>query len=382
MSHFSVLVLGNNVEEQLAPYHEFECTGVDNEFVQDIDITEKVKEELAKNTVSMYRDPTGELHDKYSNKFYREPTAEEVETIGLAGTGSNGTLSWTSNDWNDGKGYRTMIHFCPEGWQKEEIKNTASLIEFAESWHGLKATTILDLNTEDAHKYGYCLVDQANEVIKIIKRTNPNSKWDYWRIGGRWAGMLKLKPGTTHHSPPNYGWEFKHDGIPVREGKYTDQAKKANIDFIGIKAKARENALKKYDQVHKLINFNQDFITWAEIDKEDIKKAREQYGKQSLIKEWNATAQSATDQELREIFVWDRPDEYTCEREHYAKLAEDAASRTFAIVKDGKWFEKGEMGWWATVSGEKDEETWNSIFWNMINNSPDDTLITVVDCHI
>ncbi len=27
MSHFTVLVVGDNVEEQLAPFHEFECTG-------------------------------------------------------------------------------------------------------------------------------------------------------------------------------------------------------------------------------------------------------------------------------------------------------------------------------------------------------------------
>lgn len=35
MSHFTVLVIGPNYEEQLAPYHEFECTGCDDEYVQD-----------------------------------------------------------------------------------------------------------------------------------------------------------------------------------------------------------------------------------------------------------------------------------------------------------------------------------------------------------
>ena len=29
MSHFLVLVIGDNPEKQLAPYHEFECTVVD-----------------------------------------------------------------------------------------------------------------------------------------------------------------------------------------------------------------------------------------------------------------------------------------------------------------------------------------------------------------
>jgi hypothetical protein len=35
MSHFTVMVIGDNVDEQMAPYHEFECTGDDNEYVQD-----------------------------------------------------------------------------------------------------------------------------------------------------------------------------------------------------------------------------------------------------------------------------------------------------------------------------------------------------------
>ena len=34
MSHFVVYVLGEDVETQLAPYHEFECTGDDNQYVQ------------------------------------------------------------------------------------------------------------------------------------------------------------------------------------------------------------------------------------------------------------------------------------------------------------------------------------------------------------
>jgi hypothetical protein len=43
MSHFTVLVVGDNPEEQLAPYHEFECTGYDDEYIVDFDITDEVK---------------------------------------------------------------------------------------------------------------------------------------------------------------------------------------------------------------------------------------------------------------------------------------------------------------------------------------------------
>jgi hypothetical protein len=32
MSHFTVMVIGNDVDEQLAPFHEFECTGQDDQY--------------------------------------------------------------------------------------------------------------------------------------------------------------------------------------------------------------------------------------------------------------------------------------------------------------------------------------------------------------
>lgn len=46
MSHFTVLVIGDNVERQLAPYHEFECTGTDDEFVVEVDDTAEVRSEF------------------------------------------------------------------------------------------------------------------------------------------------------------------------------------------------------------------------------------------------------------------------------------------------------------------------------------------------
>ena len=36
MSHFAVLVIGPDPERQLAPYHEFECTGMDDEYVDNV----------------------------------------------------------------------------------------------------------------------------------------------------------------------------------------------------------------------------------------------------------------------------------------------------------------------------------------------------------
>lgn len=67
------------------------------------------------------------------------------------------------------------------------------------------------------------------------------------------------------------------------------------------------------------------------------------------------------------------------EKQHIANLSD---VKTFAVVKEGKWYECGEMGWWGIVIGGKDEETWAKEFENLLNELPDETLITIFDCHI
>jgi len=53
----------------------------------------------------------------------------------------------------------------------------------------------------------------------------------------------------------------------------------------------------------------------------------------------------------------------------------------FAILtKDGKWNEKGRMGWWAMVADEK--EDWGDQAKAIIESFDDDDLVVAVDCHI
>src|SRR5690606_13347634 len=58
--------------------------------------------------------------------------------------------------------------------------------------------------------YGYLRLDESGKVTQLVERTNPNKKWDWWVIGGRWSGMLPLKgPGP----------------------KFVNQARKGEVDF-------------------------------------------------------------------------------------------------------------------------------------------------------
>ena len=52
------------------------------------------------------------------------------------------------------------------------------------------------------------------------------------------------------------------------------------------------------------------------------------------------------------------------------------------VTEDGEWREKGEMGWWCSVSNEKPEETWKQQFRDYVKSLDPNCLVTVIDFHI
>lgn len=374
MSHFTVLVVGEDVEKQLAPFHEFECDGVDDEYVQDIDETEESRADYEKWTNSKYKDPEGVLHDPYQDKFYRDFTAEEIQEVGsfkLMGTGGNGKISWTSKDWGDGRGYRAKVRFVPDGWEKVQVptKDSRTFAEFIEDWNGRKPVRSEgEIDLAGDHKYGYVLVDEAGEVIKSIKRTNPRKEWDWYSIGGRWTGFFKLKPGT--------------DGVVGRPGVfggpaepgYADSVLKRDVDFDGMRREFVEKRLAIYRRFHSIVA-GRPVPIWSKIREKhspDIDAARAEYQACSVAQDLNKCRD----------FVFEENEEFDMPEDEFIRRASNAAIATFAVLKDGVWSERGSMGWWGCVSGEKDKQEWHAEYAKLLDGLPDDTRLTLVDCHI
>jgi hypothetical protein len=297
MSHFTVMVMGEEPEKQLAPYHEFECTGVDDEYVQDVDITDEVRGEISKDGKTL------------------------VQALGWYGL-------------------------------EDRIVEHESMVDRA-----------------NGHKYGYAVV-RNGELVKAIDRTNPNKKWDWYQLGGRWTGLLKLRIG--------FDGEAGDHGLMTNRAKpgYVDQARKGAVDFDGMRAEAEAKARDEYRRFHALIGDTPPPRTWAEIRAQhegNIEAARAAYQQQPAIKLLVAD----------DHFRWeDSPERFLCSEDEFAQKARDAAIVTFAIVKDGSWYERGRMGWWACVSNEKERDEWNREFSKLLDGVDDGTLISVFDCHI
>ena len=386
MSHFAVMVIGPNVEQQLAPYHEFECTGTVDQYVQTIDKLGELKDDYETQTRRRMRGPAGELVGAYDDIFYREPTPEEKEEIGpIAGTGSRKGFSYTSKDWGDGLGYRAKVHFVPEGWQEVDIpvKDFMTLVEFIkyqthDDFPILKEWEDTDLHDRDGCKWGWARVNAAGEVIEYTQRTNPNAQWDWWQLGGRYSGWLKLKPGAGVIAEKGRKGLM---GSCMNDGPgWVDSVVKSAIDFDGMREKDGNEAASRWDKAAAAkvaAGFAAD-ATWDSWDTVcerhpgAIDVARDEYHAQPIMK----AVKDALDNPFRGV------DDLLVSREQFIQQARDRAMVTYAVVQDGKWFAKGEMGWWGMSSDDMPEEEWNRKVNELIDGLPDDTLISIVDCHI
>ena len=185
MSHFLVFVIGDDVEKQLAPYHEFECTGRIDEYVKEVNITEKVRADYKATTVDRVVLPDGSREEVYQDRFYRDPTEDEQEKLkNTLGSGVSNGIVYVNKDWGDGKGYRIKVHDPSIGggevvkFPAEEVMTLAQFCAYEYDLEILEKGDNPDF--EGIHKFGWVTVDENGEVVEVIDHTNPNSKWDWW----------------------------------------------------------------------------------------------------------------------------------------------------------------------------------------------------------
>ena len=264
MSHFTVLVVGDNVEKALQPYHEYECTGVKDEFVVWVDKHDEVDEVYKKSDEGEYND----------------------------------------------------IDHCGREY------------------------------------FGY--TDIVNG--RIGTHTNPNAKWDWWQIGGRWAGDLLLKKDIDVNfkiTKPNFSWGWNaEEKAKILEKPVVDSAPKKYIDIEGMEKPMATRAAKQWDEWHSKIK------GLPEGDEAVKKWMQENLGFLVMKKD------------IKRLHDMNREEYIACK----------SIWAPFAVLWAGKWYEKGEMGWFGISINE--DSNWNGQFKELWSEIPDEEIITMVDCHI
>lgn len=218
--------------------------------------------------------------------------------------------------------------------------------------------------------------ENHNGIWVEITIYNPKSKWDWYVLGGRWTGFLKLKEG--------HDGEIGETGIGTEAAKpgYADSTTKGSIDFEGMRKDAADKAGEYYDKVYEIIKDTPQHTSWdvfvekVKANEIEIEIARKQYHEQPRIKALN------TPDARKIVGYFVNADDFNIAKEQYVQNAYNKALSTFAILKDGEWYERGKMGWWGFVSDEMEQNKWDENVSKMLDELSNDTLISIYDCHI
>lgn len=185
---------------------------------------------------------------------------------------------------------------------------------------------------------------------------NPNSKWDWYQIGGRFDGELMLTD------------EGRLNAVNEIKRKYCTD--------IDIKNLREDFHYMRYVNVAPL-KYIQWFIPLSPTEKEKIRRWWEINIYDMPLKEG----------EEKDKYFFYKPEYY---KRRYKDAETDIrvqeAVNFFAVINpDGKWYAPSNMGWWACTDGEpEDELKWDLEFYDRFikPNLDSDLICTVVDCHI
>ena len=277
MSHFAVLVIGDDVEKQLAPYQENNMGDCPAEYLRFNDETDGLLEQYQNGTTKTVVSPSGELLSPYEDRF----------------------LNPDYKTFSEDESNPRWIY--PTGYEIKEVpfnRRYSSFDEFVTQYHGYEE------KDPSTGRYGYW--------------ENPDAKWDWWTIGGRYQGRLQTRWGET-----------------------VDQARAAELDWESMRAKRLADRERWWNEFQ------------AAVKKDPANEGFHRY-------EYGVDADDT--------------------RESYIRKGEEFS--VFAILKNGQWYEKGEMGWWGIVKDEKDQKDWQKTLKELLSDIKPDDLLTIVDCHI
>ena len=377
MSHFTVMVVlpkmptkrNELLEKALQPFHEFECTGTVDEYVKSVDRTEELRERYKTETaILVVERPDGSKVYAFNEEgdyieelqpFYVEVPGEFHKKLVLPD-------GYKEHGDEPLKDYQTFSDYC--------VYNCGPRIGLNES-----------PDIFDRHKWGWTRVGNG-EVLDAVRRTNPNKRWDWWQVGGRWSGKLlaKVAAKATKGRPGIMDSEFNSKGVDI--------CAVGNLDFDAMR---KVSVKTRHDSVFKplekegiayvdAVKVWQEYVDAAEDDRAAW-QATENYGP------YHKWIDNLADDHPVKVFTrgpvgaawgdWGAQIPKTI-RDPLQWIDAAPALTSWAYLQDGEWSEKGEMGWFGMSSNDRDPEEWESEVTKRVESLPADYWVAMVDCHI
>lgn len=247
---------------------------------------------------------------------------------------------------------------------------------------------------------------------------NPQPKWDWYTVGGRWRGYFKLRKYENEQEAwhaahdyaikngaengeaisaadryvarrkdvePTIGAPGSFDNEPVEDGR-ADVLLRGDADLEAMRDEAGELAGELWQRVHAAIDDLPVALSWREMlakhtpegsDTPNLDLARKEYHDQPRVK----ALAGALGNDLG--LFGPSVEDFQVSLEEYVEAARDGSVAPFSWLADGKWHEPGKMGWFGmSTETPMTLRYYRREFNEMIDALPFDTRLTLVDLHI
>ena len=194
--------------------------------------------------------------------------------------------------------------------------------------------------------------------FEIYSTYNQRSKWDWWVIGGRWENFFG----------PTLG----------------DIIKVEDIDWEAERDKISKEAHKQYDEFEKATEGLTLHHTWRELFDNSGPEGRQEARETYRAQEWVKAASSCAN------LLFEVPEDYfkvnAGGRDAFLieKLGSVGVPYSYVDL-DGKWHQKGEMGWFGMSTDDKDQFDWAADYFGYIDKVVKEnpgTRVVSIDFHI
>lgn len=213
---------------------------------------------------------------------------------------------------------------------------------------------------------------------------NPDSKWDWWTIGGRWRGHFRYKPGFAEDvlnadtGPSKSGFGFDP---PTISALHCDGGRKRALDLAGTRDEAEHKARESMAK-WQAVTAGLEGKPWGHFtamagyaESYTIEQARKDYHDQPIVR-------ALQDTDFR---WWDDPiARFSRPLEDVVAEARCKAVPGYALVRrDGTWLAPGRMGWFGMSSDDAAGRlAYQDAASAYIDGLPDDAWLIMVDAHI
>jgi len=254
-------------------------------------------------------------------------------------------------------------------------------------------STLVIIDAEEAEGNMQQALWTMEEMLEPYKeaRFNPISKWDYWMLGGSWAGELLCKDGAIDKELAKRGRDsWRNDGVTFAPNQ-VDICRFDMLDLEAMRQTASNERRSLWERTQETIaNAGDQTFSEQELDRLRVQ----------LLRQGDVIRKRYIRERPRENYYSWRENFLTSSEAHHLALLENLnGSQPYENIQDwinavcgfnvyafvdscDYWQGKSQMRWFGTSTNKIEPKDWEMTLKERIRKIQPNDWVAIVDCHI